>query len=45
MIPKMQTLGIIKTSQTAKVELPKLLIFILDFDDLDNFDEYWSALL
>ena len=32
MIPKMQTLGIIKTSQTAKVELPKLLIFILDMN-------------
>lgn len=32
MIPKMQTLGIIKTRQAAKGEFPKLLIFIPDMN-------------
>lgn len=32
MIPKMQTLGIIKTRQAAKGELPKLFIFIPDMN-------------
>lgn len=32
MILKIQTLGIIKISQTAKLELPKLLIFIPDMN-------------